>query len=164
MTKGDQKMTKYQDGLKILNERFGNSKDNVISLATISLELSEDGKPRPCVRDVDAFYEDGVFYIVTYAQSNKIKQISANPEVSISVNLEDFFSSGKGKNLGWVLDPNNAELRNKLHNAFIEWYDFANNENDENCCILAIYMTKGTLRIDHGAMFYHFDFENKTAS
>lgn len=67
-------MSKYEEGIKILNERFGNNKDNVISLATISLEQSEDGNPRPCVRDVDAYYEDGVFYIVTYALSNKVKQ------------------------------------------------------------------------------------------
>lgn len=156
-------MNKYEEGMKILNEKFGNGKDNVIALATISLELSEEGNPRPCVRDVDAFYEDGVFYITTHALSNKIKQIEKNSEVSISANFEDFYSSGIGKNLGWVLDPNNAELRTKLRNVFSNWYDFANNENDQNCCILAIYMTKGTLRIDHGAMFYHFDFENKTA-
>ncbi|KAB1438687.1 pyridoxamine 5'-phosphate oxidase family protein [Candidatus Galacturonibacter soehngenii] len=157
-------MSKFEEGMKILNERFGNNKDNVISLATISLEQSEDGKPRPCVRDVDAYYEDGVFYIVTYALSNKVKQISANPEVSISVNFEDFFSSGIGKNLGWVLDPSNAQIRDKLRIAFKDWYDFANNENDKNCCFLAIYLTKGTLRIDHGAEFYHFDFENKSAT
>ena len=156
-------MNKYEEGMNILNERFGNGKDNVIALATISLELSAEGNPRPCVRDVDAFYEDGVFYITTHALSNKIKQIESNPEVSISANFEDFYSSGKGKNLGWVLDPKNADLRNKLRNVFSNWYDFANNENDENCCILAIYMKKGILRIDHGAMFYHFDFENKTA-
>jgi uncharacterized pyridoxamine 5'-phosphate oxidase family protein len=98
-------MSKYEEGMKILNERFGNGKDNVISLATISLENGPDGNPRPCVRDVDAYYEDGMFYIVTYAQSNKVKQIMNNPEVSISVHFEDFFSSGTVKNLGWVLDP-----------------------------------------------------------
>lgn len=157
-------MSKYEEGLKILKEKFGNNKDNVISLATISLDQSEDGNPRPCVRDVDAFYEDEVFYVVTYAQSNKMKQISANSEVSVSVHNEDFFSSGIGKNLGWVLEPANAALRNKLRIAFKDWYDFANNENDKNCCILAIYITKGTLRIDHGAMFYHFDFKNKSAT
>lgn len=156
-------MNKYEEGMKILNDKFGNGKDNVISLATISLENSENGNPRPCVRDVDAFYENGVFYIVTYSKSNKVKQIEANSEVSIAVHFEDFFSSGTGKNLGWVLDPSNAEIRNKLRNAFIEWYDFANNENDKDCCILAIYMKKGTLRINHGEMFYHFDFDNKTA-
>ncbi|NLV35908.1 MAG: pyridoxamine 5'-phosphate oxidase family protein [Clostridiaceae bacterium] len=156
-------MSKYEDGIKILDEKFGNGKDNVISLATISLEHGPDGKSRPCVRDVDAYYEDGVFYIVTYAESNKVKQIMNNPEVAVSVHFEDFFSSGVGKNLGWVLDPDNAQIRSTMRNVFKEWYDFANNENDKNCCIVAVYLTKGTLRIDHGAMFYHFNFENKTA-
>jgi uncharacterized pyridoxamine 5'-phosphate oxidase family protein len=156
-------MSKYEEGIKILNERFGDCKDNAIALATISLEPGADGKPRPCVRDVDAVYEDGAFYITTYALSNKIKQIEANPEVSVSVHFGEFFSNGIAKNLGWVLDPKNAELREKLRKAFSEWYDFANDENDKNCCILAVYLTKGTLRIDHGVQFYHFDFVNKTA-
>ena len=157
-------MSKYEEGMKILNDRFGNNKDNVIALATIALETGENGRPRPCVRDVDAHYEDGVFYVVTYALSNKMKQIGANPEVSISVNMEDFFSAGLGENLGWVLAPKNAEVRAKLRTTFAAWYDFANNENDENCCFLAIRLTKGTLRIDHGAAFYHFDFMSKTAT
>ncbi len=156
-------MSKYEEGMKILHEKFGNNKDNVISLATISLEQSEEGNPKPCVRDVDAYYEDGVFYMVTYAKSNKVKQIDANPEVSIAVHFEDFFGSGVGKNLGWVLKPENAKLRDKLRNTFSEWYDFANNENDEDCCFVAINLKKGTLRINHGEMFYHFDFENKSA-
>ncbi len=157
-------MNRYSEGMKILEEKFGNGKDNVISLATVSLELSADGKPMPCVRDVDAMYEDGVFYIVTYAQTNKVKQVEANPEVSVSVHFEDFFSSATGKNLGWVLKPENAEIKDKMRRVFSEWYDFANNENDRNCCILAVYMRKGTLRINHGEDFYHFDFENKSAT
>ncbi len=156
-------MEKYEEGLKILNERFGNGKDNVISLATISLEQSESGNPKPSVRDVDALYENGVFYIITYATSNKVKQIEANEEVSIAVHFEDFFSSGKGENLGWVMQPSNSEIRSKMRNAFKDWYDFANNEEDHNCCILAIYLKKGTLRINHGELFYHFDFDKKVA-
>lgn len=156
-------MTKYEEGMRILEERFGNGKDNVIALATISLEKSPEGQPRPCVRDVDAYYENGAFYVVTYGKSNKIQQIMANPEVSVSVNFEDFFSSGRGENLGWVLDPQNAELRTKLRTVFKDWYDFANNEEDENCCFLALHLRKGTLRINHGEEFYHFDFEEKTA-
>jgi len=156
-------MSKYEAGMRILEERFGNGKDNAIALATISLEPGENGRPRPCVRDVDALYEDGVFYITTYALSNKIKQIEANPEVCVSVHFGEFFSSGIAKNLGWVLDPKNAALREKLRKAFEEWYDYANDENDKNCVILAVYLTKGTLRIDHGAEYYYFDFVNKTA-
>jgi len=157
-------MDRYIEGMKLLEERFGNGKDNVISLATISLDVSAEGKPMPCVRDVDAIYEDGVFYIITYAQSNKVRQIEANPEVSVAVHFEDFFSSGTGKNLGWVMDPRNAEIRAKMRQAFKEWYDFANDEQDQNCCILAVYMKKGTLRINHGEDFYHFDFENRSAT
>lgn len=157
-------MSKYDEGMKILNEKFGNGKDNVISLATISQELNAEGKPIPCVRDVDAYYEDGVFYIVTHALSSKVKQITENPEVSVSVHLEDFLSRGIGRNLGWVMDPANAKIRSTMRTAFKEWYDFANNEDDQNCCIVAVYMTQGTLRIDHGAMFYHFDFENRIAT
>lgn len=136
----------------------------MISLATISLEPSEGGNPKPCVRDVDALYENGVFYIVTYAKTNKAKQIETNNEVSVSVHFEDFFSSGIGENLGWVLKPCNAEIRSKMRSAFKEWYDFANNEKDEDCCILAVHMKKGILRLNHGEAFYHFDFEKGTAT
>lgn len=156
-------MSRFEEGMEILKERFGNGKDNVISLATIAVTTAEDGLPRPGLRDIDACYEDGVFYAVTYGLSNKMKEIALNPNVSVSVHFEDFFSSGVAENLGWVLDPKNALLREKLREVFKEWYDFANNEQDENCCFLAVRMTKGTLRINHGEAFYHFDFVEKTA-
>jgi len=154
-------MDKYEEGLKLLEEKFGNGKDNAISLATIGRKLNADGKPRPFVRDVDAYYEDGTFYVTTHGQSNKMQQIAQNPEVSIAVCFGWFTANGIGENLGWVLDPKNAELRTKLRTAFAEWYDQANNEKDENCCILAIRLTKGTLNINHWEKLYHMDFVNK---
>lgn len=76
---------------EIMNERFG--KDNIIAIATV-----QDGKPH--VRNVDAFYEDGAFYVITYAFSNKMKQIEENPDVAMS---GDWFTAhGKGVNLGWI--------------------------------------------------------------
>lgn len=155
-------MTKYEEGMKLIEENFGNGKDNVISLGTIARETNSEGNPRPVVRSVDAYYEDGVFYVVTYGKSNKMLQIEQNQEVSISGCLEMFTANGVGKNLGWVLDPKNAEIRAKLRTAFAKWYDMANNENDENCCILAIHLTKGTLNINHWEKLYHMDFMNKT--
>ena len=47
---------------QIMEERFGC--DTLLALATV-----EDG--RPYVRTVDRFYEDGTFYIITYALSKK---------------------------------------------------------------------------------------------
>lgn len=111
---------------------------------------------------MDAYYEDGSFYVTTYGKSNKIQQIESNPEVSIASFSEMFTASGIGENLGWVLDEKNAELRNKLRAAFSQWYDSANNENDVNCCILAIRLHRGTLNINHWEKLYHMDFLNKT--
>lgn len=152
----------YQEGIKLMEEKFGSGKDNVISLATIAREPGADGKLRPVVRSVDAYYEDAVFYVVTYAKSNKIQQIAQNSEVSVAGCLEMFTASGIGENLGWVLDPKNSEIRTKLRTAFAEWYDMANNEKDENCCILAIRLTKGTLNINHWEKLYYMDFVNET--
>jgi hypothetical protein len=155
-------MNNYDEGFKLLDEKFGNGKDNIITLATIAREPSAAGTPRPVVRAVDAYYEDGVFYVTSNSKSNKMRQIEKNPEVSIASFAEMFTASGRGENLGWVLEAKNAELRGKLRTAFAAWYDSANNEKDENCCILAIRLTKGTLNINHWEKLYHMDFLNKT--
>lgn len=155
-------MSMYEEGLQLIEEKFGNGKDNNISLATIALEPSADGKPCPVVRVVDAYYENGTFYVVTYGKSNKMRQIAQNPEVSIAACSEMFTACGIGENLGWVLDPKNAEIRNKLRKAFSDWYDMANNEKDENCVFLAIHLTKGILNINHWEKLYHMDFINKS--
>lgn len=155
-------MSNFEEGLKLIDEKFGNCKDNLVSIATIALEPGTEGKPRPIVRDVDAMYENGVFYITTYAKSRKMQQIEQNPEVAFSVCHEWLNGIGIGKNLGWVLDPKNAEIREKLRKAFSGWYDKANNEKDENCCIMAIEITKATLNVNHWEKLYHLDFVNKT--
>lgn len=159
---GEKDMNEFEEGLRLIDEKFGNGRDNAISLATIACEANPDGNMRPVVRTVDAYYEDGIFYVVTYAKSNKMKQIEKNPEVSIAGCLEMFTANGLGENLGWVLNPKNAKIRAKLRTAFAEWYDMANNEQDENCCILAIHLTRGTLNINHWEKLYHMDFVNKT--
>ena len=63
-----------QEGLKIMQERFG--RDNVIVLGTIDGDY-------PAIRHVNAYYEEGAFYVITYALSNKMKQIGKNPNVSV---------------------------------------------------------------------------------
>ena len=145
-------MNNYENAINIMNERFG--KDSLIAVATT------DGK-RLYNRIVDAYYQDGAFYITTYGLSNKMKQIEASPEVAVCA-VDWFSGHGHGKNLGWVLDPKNAEIRQKLREEFT-WYDDANNEQDKNCCILEIRLTDGLLIKDHHAIRYQIDFTNKSA-
>lgn len=154
-------MGRYEEGIALIEERCGNGKDNLISLSTIAMEANAEGKPRPYIRDVDAYYEDGVFYVTTWGQSTKMQQIAQNNEVAFSVCTEWFSGNGIGENLGWVLDPKNAELRLKLRKTFEQWYDIANNEQNENCCILAIHITRATVIKDHGAVRYNMDFVNQ---
>jgi len=145
-------MSNYENAMIIMSERFG--KDSLIAIATT------DGE-RLYNRMVDAYYEDGAFYISTYALSNKVKQVESNPEVAVSA-IDWFSGHGNGRNLGWVLDPKNAEIRLKLRKVFV-WYDEANNEQDKNFCILEIRLTDGMLIKDHHAVRYQIDFTNKAA-
>lgn len=127
---------------KIMDERFG--KDNVISLATSADNV-------PYVRYVNAYYENGAFYIITYALSNKMKQLEKNPVVAIAGDW--FTASGKGVNLGWFGSENNKEMAMKLRSAFAEWIDNGhNNFADENTIILCIQLEQGTL-FSHGTKY-----------
>ena len=120
---------------KILMERFG--KDSLIALATV-----EDGIPN--VRTVDSFYENGAFYILTDALSNKMKQIKNNSAVAISG--EWFTAHGIGRNLGWFCKKENEQIANKMKTLFSEWINNGhNNFQDENTCILRIELTDGVL-------------------
>lgn len=131
---------------KIMEERFG--KDNVIALATV-------GNGEPYVRYVNACYEDGAFYIITYALSNKMRQIEQNPAVSIAGDW--FTAKGRGVSLGYFGKQENAELAGKLREVFAEWIDNGhNNFEDENTIILKVELTEGVL-FSQGKR-YHIDF------
>ena len=120
---------------QIMNERFG--KDSLISLAT-----AVDGVPY--VRTVNALYEEGSFYIITYALSGKMQQIQTNPVVAVSG--EWFTAHGLGENLGWFGRPQNKAMADKLTAAFASWIDNGhNNFEDENTIILRIKLTHGVL-------------------
>lgn len=123
------------DAEKAMTERFG--KDTVIALATV-----ENGIPY--VRNVNAYYEDGAFYVITYALSNKMKQLEKNPVAAISG--EWFTAHGKGINLGYFGKKENAVMAEKLRQVFAEWIDNGhNNFADENTVILRIELTDGLL-------------------
>ena len=120
---------------KILTDRFG--KDSLIALATSMNNV-------PSVRRVNAHYEDGAFYVITYAKSNKMKQIECSPCVAVAG--EWFSGHGQAVNLGFFGKQENCEIAQKLRLAFAEWIDNGhNNFDDENIIILRIDLTDGVL-------------------
>ena len=124
---------------KILYERFKSGQ--LIALAT-----SEDNKPY--VRAVNAYYENGAFYIMTDASSGKMKQMEKNPEVAICGQLLN--ARGIAENIGHVLKPEHKELMKTLRIALAEWYSYGHvDEEDPNTVILKVALTQATV-IDNG--------------
>ena len=136
-----------QTTAEIMNERFG--RDTVLALATV-----ENGLPQ--VRYVNAYYENGSFYVFTYALSGKMRQMMKEPACSIAG--EWFTAHGMGENLGWVGSDENRALTEKLREAFAAWIDNGHtNFADENTVILRVRLTEGVL-FSHGTK-YEIDFE-----
>ncbi len=131
-----------QEAEKIMIERFG--KDTVIALATVENDV-------PYVRYVNAYYENGAFYIITHALSNKIKHIEHIPAVAIAG--EWFTAHGKGISLGYFGKAENRIISEKLKTAFAEWIGNGHNDfDDENTIILCVELTDGLL-LSHGTKY-----------
>jgi len=119
----------------VMRRRFGEGK--LIALAT-----SSDN--RPFVRAVNAYYENGAFYIMTDASTGKMKQIEANPEVALCGEL--FNGRGNAVNIGHVLREEHRELMKTLRVVLAEWYEYGNvDEEDPNTVILKIELTQATV-------------------
>jgi hypothetical protein len=126
----------------ILRERFG--KDNVIALATTEGTV-------PQVRYVNAYYEDGAFYVITHALSNKMRQLAGNPAAAIA---GDWFTGhGTGRSLGALGKEENRALAETLKQVFASWLGNGHTDlADENTIILQVQLTDGCL-LSHGTKY-----------
>ena len=124
----------------ILKERFG--RDSVIALASV-----DEGMPQ--VRYVNAFYEDGCFYILTHRLSGKMKQLAHNPQAAIAG--EWFTAHGTGEDIGSFRE--NHGIAQKMRDVFSAWIGNGHSDLlDENTCILRIALTDFVL-LFHGRRF-----------
>lgn len=127
---------------QIMIERFG--RDTIIALATKENDM-------PYVRYVNAYYENGAFYIITHALSNKMQHIKADPVVAIAG--EWFTAHGKGNSLGYFGKKENSMIAEKLKTVFAEWIDNGHTDfDDENTVILRVELTDGLL-LSHGTRY-----------
>lgn len=157
-------MTKYEKAMKLMDEFCGHGKDNVIAMATISLDSNTDENLSPSVRMVDAYYEDRTFYISSASWKNKTLEIEKNPNVSIC-GMDLFTAKGKAENLGWVKDEKNAEIREKMKKYFM-WFDDHGDEDNPDSIVIRISLTEGTLTDNeqkYGEWAYQVDFVQETA-
>lgn len=104
---------------------------------------------------MNSYYEDNVFYTVTYDLSQKMRQIRENPQVAVCG--EWFTAQGIGKNIGHPRETKNTELMDKLRTVFAEWYENGHtDESDPHTCLLRVRLTEGILF--HQGTRYDMDF------
>lgn len=139
----------YENAMKLMAELF--SRDYQFAMATMADNT-------PSLRFIDTYFDNGAFYGVTYANTNKMKEIAANPNVALC-SRKGYLFSGKAYNIGHPLLPENSEIRSKLVKAFEPWYFKHNNEKDD-ICILKIEPLSGFVHKD--GIGYNINFIEKT--
>jgi general stress protein 26 len=125
-------MDMYEKAMEVMEELF--AKDCVFAMAT-----AQDN--RPSVRFVDTFFQDGSFFVVTHAKTQKVRELETNSHVALSNHFYRF--SGYAHNIGHPLTPENQELRSKLIEVFEPWYFPHNDENDQDMCYVRIELVEG---------------------
>lgn len=143
-------MNSFEVALEKMNELFG--RDYQFALATMN------GK-EPSVRFIDKYWDGKAFYIVTYKGTRKVCDISTNPKVSLACRRLHSFE-GVAVDMGHPLREKNQKIRQKLTEAFRDWYFVHNSEDDENMCYLKIQPTAGFFHQD--GVGYRMDFLQKT--
>ena len=131
-----------QEAEAIMAQRFG--KDTVLALATALGET-------PHVRSVNAYYENGAFYIVADSRSQKMAQIQKNPRVAVAG--EWFTGHGYAEDLGPFDRAENRDIANKLRQVFASW--LMNGHTDpaaEETHILRVTLRDGLL-LSHGTRY-----------
>lgn len=141
-------MTIFKESLRVLADLFG--KDCTFVLATVKDSI-------PSARVVDTYFDQGVFWIVTYAKSKKVIEIMDNPNVALCNQFHTF--QGKATNMGHPLNEDNQEIREKLIQVFAPWYFAHNNENDEYMCYVKIKPETGFFHKDGTG--YKVNFQQK---
>lgn len=144
-------MDNYEIAMKIMEKLF--SRDYQFAMATTTCNA-------PSLRFIDVFYDKAAFYIVTYSDTRKVKEITINPNV-VLCSRRGYSFKGKAFNIGHPLLLENSDIRNKLIKAFESWYFKHNNEN-EDICVLKIELENGYIHKD--GMGYNINFIDKTVN
>ncbi len=154
-------MSKYDDAIKLMEERCGSDREVILALATTSLA----DNAVPAVRMVCAYYEEGPFYVSTDSTSNKMLQIEKNNQVAVA-GLDWFSLECEAENLGWVKNEENAHIRSKFKKVF-DWFAEVGDEDNPDSIVLRITPRRGTV-IDHERRYssssYEVDFVNMCAN
>lgn len=143
-------MDNYVKAMAVMEELF--ARDCQFAMATAQGNV-------PSVRIVDTYWKDGAFYIVTHNSLQKVKELEGNEHVALCSQMNRF--SGRGRNIGHPLKPENKAIRDTLTRVFEPWYHAHNDEGDAGMCIVKVQPEQGFFSKDGTG--YKVDFAAQTA-
>lgn len=111
------------------------------------------------VRDVNAYYDKGKFYILSKAGNSLVHDIAINPRVGLCHASHNIY--GTAKSLGHPLESKNANLRKMLKKQFSLNYDEYVTEHNPEMRIVEITVTRAETYTRYHR--YEIDFEKGEA-
>ena len=141
----------YARARQVMEENFGH---------VLEMSVASAANGVVSVRDVNAIYRDGIFYVLSRVGNSLMNQISVNPAVGMCHGSHNMH--GVARSLGHPLDPQNAALRKFLKKEFSLNYNEYVTEANPDMRIVEIRVTFAETFTRYHR--YKIDFEAHTAT
>ena len=141
----------YARARQVMEENFGH---------VLEMSVASAANGVVSVRDVNAIYRDGIFYVLSRVGNSLMNQISVNPAVGMCHGSHNMH--GVARSLGHPLDPQNAALRKFLKKEFSLNYNEYVTETNPDMRIVEIRVTFAETFTRYHR--YKIDFEAHTAT
>ena len=141
----------YARAKEVMDENFGH---------VIEMSVASAANGLVNVRDVNAIYRDGKFYVLSRVGNSLMQQIVVSPAVGLCHGSHNM--QGTARSLGHPLDPANAALRKFLKKEFsLNYGEYVTESNPDMRIVEITVTTAETFTRYHR---YNIDFVNHTVS
>lgn len=120
----------YKRALAVMEENFGH---------VVEMSVGSSANGTVSVRDVNAVYREGKFYVLSRLGNSLMNHIAVSPAVGLCHGSHNMH--GNARSLGHPLDPQNAALRKMLKREFSLNYDEYVTERNPEMRIVEITLT-----------------------
>lgn len=115
---------------EVMHENFGH---------VVEMSLASCMDNNVTVRDVNVYYDNGKFYLLSKSTNSLMRDIAVNPRVGLCNASHNVY--GNAKSLGHPLESKNADLRKMLKRQFSMNYDEYVTEHNPEMRIVEITVT-----------------------
>lgn len=121
----------FERAKEVMSENFG----HIVEMCVASCVDNN-----VAVRDLNTYYHDGKFYILSKNGNSLVRDIAVNPRVGLCHGSHNIY--GTAKSLGHPLERNNSELRKMLKKQFSLNYDEYVTEHNPEMRIVEVTVTQ----------------------